>query len=88
MSWWRTADHLLTDSPNALAVPATEPAWKTIPVWAVIGTEDRVIPPARQEEMMKRAGADITRIDAGHLGLISHPDEVTEVILEAARTTA
>ncbi|MFF0153735.1 alpha/beta fold hydrolase [Micromonospora sp. NPDC005203] len=62
--------------------------WKTIPVWAVIGTEDRVIPPASQEAMMKRAGADITRIDAGHLGLISHPGEVTEVILEAARTTA
>ncbi|MEU8327752.1 alpha/beta hydrolase [Micromonospora sp. NPDC048839] len=73
---------------NALAVPATEPAWKTIPVWAVIGTEDRVIPPASQEAMMKRAGADITKIDAGHLGLISHPGEVTEVILEAARTTA
>ncbi|MEU8424325.1 alpha/beta hydrolase [Micromonospora sp. NPDC048835] len=73
---------------NALGVPATEPAWKTLPVWAVIGTEDRVIPPARQEEMMERAGADITRIDAGHLGLISHPDEVTKVIVEAARTTA
>ncbi|MEV6371275.1 alpha/beta hydrolase [Micromonospora musae] len=73
---------------NALAEPATEPAWKTIPSWAVIGTEDRVIPPASQEEMMKRAGADITRIDAGHLGLISHPGEVTEVILEAARATA
>jgi pimeloyl-ACP methyl ester carboxylesterase len=72
---------------NALTEPATEPAWKTIPVWAVIGTEDRVIPPARQEEMMERAGADITRIDAGHLGLISHPDQVTKVILEAARTT-
>lgn len=73
---------------NALGEPATEPAWKTKPVWAVIGTEDRVIPPARQEEMMERAGADITRIDAGHLGLISHPDQVTRVILEAARTTA
>ncbi|MEE6262343.1 alpha/beta fold hydrolase [Plantactinospora sonchi] len=72
---------------NALAEPATEPAWKTIPSWAVIGTEDRVIPPARQEEMMNRAGARITRIDASHLGLISHPDEVTEVILEAARAT-
>ncbi|MEU1587000.1 alpha/beta hydrolase [Micromonospora sp. NPDC005710] len=73
---------------NTLGEPATEPAWKTIPSWAVIGTEDLVIPPARQEEMMKRAGADITRIDAGHLGLISNPGEVTEVILEAARTTA
>ncbi|MFC6019894.1 alpha/beta fold hydrolase [Plantactinospora solaniradicis] len=72
---------------NALTEPATEPAWKTIPSWAVIGTEDRVIPPASQEAMMERAGAKITRIDASHLGLISHPDEVTEVILEAVRAT-
>jgi pimeloyl-ACP methyl ester carboxylesterase len=73
---------------NALMEPATEPAWKTIPSWAVIGTEDRVIPPAGQEAMMTRAGATITRIDASHLSLISQPDEVTEVILEAARATA
>ncbi|GAA1891433.1 alpha/beta fold hydrolase [Asanoa iriomotensis] len=73
---------------NALAEAATEPAWKTIPSWAVIGTEDLVIPPAGQEAMMTRAGATITRIDASHLGLISHPDEVTEVIVEAAKATA
>ncbi len=73
---------------NALMEPATAPAWKTIPSWAVIGTEDRVIPPAGQEAMMTRAGATITRIDASHLSLISHPDDVTAVILEAARATA
>ena len=73
---------------NALTEPATEPAWKTIPSWAVIGTEDRVIPPAGQEMMMTRAGAKITRIDSSHLSLISHPDEVTEVIVEAAEATA
>ncbi|SNT48870.1 Pimeloyl-ACP methyl ester carboxylesterase [Asanoa hainanensis] len=71
---------------NALMEPSGEPAWKTIPSWAVIGTEDLVIPPAGQEMMMKRAGATITRIDAGHLGLISHPDDVTAVIIEAARS--
>ncbi|GIF77926.1 alpha/beta hydrolase [Asanoa siamensis] len=73
---------------SAFTEPATEPAWKTIPSWAVIGTEDRVIPPAGQEMMMMRANAKITRIDASHLSLISHPDDVTAVIIEAARATS
>ena len=35
-------------------------AWKTIPSWAVVGTEDRVIPPATQRSMAERAGSTIT----------------------------
>src|SRR4029078_8068039 len=37
---------------------ATETAaWKTIPSWAVVGTEDRIIPPATQCSTQERAGA-------------------------------
>ena len=35
--------------------------------------------------MAQRAGAKITQIDSSHVVMISHPDEVTNVILEAAR---
>ena len=63
------------------------PAWKTIPSWAVIGTQDRVIPPANQTFMAKRAGAHITDVNAGHLSLISKPSVVTRVILEAVQAT-
>ena len=56
---------------SALGVTFGPPAWKTIPSWAVIGTEDRVIPPANQTFMAKRAGAHITDVKAGHLSLSS-----------------
>ncbi len=60
------------------------PAWQTIPSWAVIGTNDRVLPPAEQLAMAQRAGAHITEIAAPHLSMISNPDAVTRVILNAA----
>jgi pimeloyl-ACP methyl ester carboxylesterase len=63
------------------------PAWKTVPSWSVIGTADHVLPPAEQQFMSRRAKAHITRIDAGHLSLISHPFAVARVILAAARAT-
>jgi pimeloyl-ACP methyl ester carboxylesterase len=63
--------------------PSGPPAWKTIPSWALIGTQDRVIPPPLQEHMSNRAGAQVARVRAGHLSPISHPADVTEVILSA-----
>ncbi|KOV71653.1 MULTISPECIES: alpha/beta fold hydrolase [unclassified Streptomyces] len=64
------------------------PAWKSIPSWAVVGTADHVIPPAEQLAMATRAQARITKVDAGHLSLITQPDVVTDVILDAARSAA
>jgi pimeloyl-ACP methyl ester carboxylesterase len=68
---------------SAFAEPSGPPAWKTIPSWAVIGTGDRVIPPAELTFMAKRAGARITDVRAGHLSLISEPSVVTRIILRA-----
>jgi hypothetical protein len=48
---------------------------------------DLVIPPGLQEEMSHRAGANVTRVRAGHLSLITHPADVTEVILSAIDAT-
>jgi len=64
----------------------TTPAWETIPSWDIIGTADHVIPPAEQVVMAKRAGSRITEIKAPHLSMISDPNAVTRVILNAART--
>jgi pimeloyl-ACP methyl ester carboxylesterase len=61
------------------------PAWKTIPSWAVVGTTDKVIPPALLNFMAHRAKAHITDVKAGHLSLISQPGAVAEVIVQAAR---
>jgi len=68
--------------------PSGPPAWKTIPSWSLIGTLDNVIPPALQEEMSSRAGADISRVRAGHLTPITRPGHVTKVILSAVDATS
>ena len=65
------------------AEPSGEPAWKTIPSWSLIGTLDLVIPLALQEEMSDRAVAQITRVSGGHLTPITHPADVTNVIVSA-----
>jgi pimeloyl-ACP methyl ester carboxylesterase len=39
--------------------PSGDPAWKTMPSWYLIGTEDRIIPPAQQWSMAERAGARV-----------------------------
>jgi pimeloyl-ACP methyl ester carboxylesterase len=74
-------------APEQFTEQSGPPAWKTIPSWSLIGTEDRVIPLTLQEEMSSRAGAHITRVKAGHLSLITHPGEVTKVILAAVDAT-
>jgi pimeloyl-ACP methyl ester carboxylesterase len=75
-------------APAQFSEPSGPPAWKTIPSWSLIGTEDHVIPLALQEEMSSRASARITMIKAGHLSLITHPGAVTKVILAAVDATS
>ena len=67
--------------------PSGVPAWLTIPSWALIGTQDLVIPPAAERTMAEHAGATISYFNAGHLGLISDPGSVTRVIERAAKAT-
>jgi pimeloyl-ACP methyl ester carboxylesterase len=64
----------------------TAPAWKTIPSWYLIGRQDRVINPAAQRFMARRAHAHTVEIDSSHASYISHPAAVTKLILEAAHT--
>jgi pimeloyl-ACP methyl ester carboxylesterase len=70
---------------NALNEESGTPAWKTIPSWDVIGTEDHIIPPPLQEFMAKRAGSQVTKVKSSHLSLISHPKVVAGVIATAAQ---
>ena len=67
--------------------PSGPPAWKTIPSWSLIGTEDRVIPPALQEQMASRAGSHVSTVEAGHLTPITRPADVTRVIRSAVDAT-
>jgi pimeloyl-ACP methyl ester carboxylesterase len=72
---------------SALQEPSGPPAWKTIRSFALIGTEDMVLPPAEQVFMAARAHAAVVKIKASHLGLISHPNAVAQLIERAATAT-
>ena len=64
------------------------PAWKTIPSWYLIGTEDQIIPPDVQRSLAKRAGSKVTEFNEGHLGLLTDPKTTTRVIEQAAQSEA
>ena len=70
----------------ANVTPSGVPAWKTIPSWAVIGTDDRVIPVAVLRRMAERAGSTVSELEASHVSMVSHPDAAVSAILAAAGT--
>ncbi|GAA3201347.1 alpha/beta hydrolase [Actinocorallia longicatena] len=63
------------------------PAWKSIPSWYLIPTEDKVIPPAVQRSMAERAGSHTREISSSHVVMISHPAAATATILAAYAAT-
>ena len=62
------------------------PAWKKLPSWAVVATGDKAAGADVLLSMAKRANADILEIDGSHVIMISQPDAVTDVILEALQS--
>jgi pimeloyl-ACP methyl ester carboxylesterase len=70
----------------ALQEPATAAAWKAIPSWYLVATEDRNIPPAAERWMAKRARAHTVTVRAPHAVSVSDPGPVTDLILRAARS--
>jgi pimeloyl-ACP methyl ester carboxylesterase len=59
------------------------PAWKDVPSWAVVATGDKAAGADVTRSMAKRAGATITEVDGSHVIMISQPQAVTDVIVEA-----
>lgn len=63
--------------------------WKNIPSWYQVSEDDRMIPPEAQRWMAKRLNATTISLPASHASLVSFPDEITNMIIEAAaKTTA
>ena len=62
----------------------THAAWRSKPSFYAVSTEDRTINPDLERFMAKRMGAKTIEVKASHLSLISHPDEIAHLILEAA----
>jgi pimeloyl-ACP methyl ester carboxylesterase len=62
-------------------------AWRSKPSWYAVSTEDRTINPDLERFMAKRMGAKTIEVKAGHVSLISQPDTIANLILEAAGRT-
>jgi pimeloyl-ACP methyl ester carboxylesterase len=62
-------------------------AWRSKPSWYAVSTEDRTINPDLERFMAKRMGAKTIEVKASHVSLISQPDTIANLILEAAGQT-
>jgi pimeloyl-ACP methyl ester carboxylesterase len=62
----------------------TQAAWRSKPNWYAISTQDRTISPELERFMADRMKANTIEVNASHLSLISHPQEITNLILNAA----
>lgn len=65
----------------------TKAAWKTRPSFAILTTQDKSILPAIQTKMYKRANSTVTELKSSHVGFISHPAVVADVIVAASKVT-
>jgi pimeloyl-ACP methyl ester carboxylesterase len=65
----------------------THAAWRSKPSWYAVSTEDRTINPDLERFMAKRMGAKTIEVKASHVSLISHPDTIANLILQAAGQT-
>jgi pimeloyl-ACP methyl ester carboxylesterase len=70
---------------DALSGTISEPAWKTKPSWYRVATDDKMIPPAAQRFMSKRAGSTVVEIAGSHAIYVSQPNAVAALIEKAAR---
>jgi hypothetical protein len=62
----------------------TQAAWRSKPSFYAVSTGDRTINPDLERFMAKRMGAKTIEVKVSHLSLISHPEEITRLILDAA----
>ena len=68
-----------------LAGRTTQAAWRSKPSFYAVSTEDRTINPDLERFMAKRMGAKTIEVKSSHVSMVSHPEEIAELILEAAQ---
>jgi pimeloyl-ACP methyl ester carboxylesterase len=60
------------------------PAWKSLPSWYLVAQNDEAIPPDAERQFAQRMGATTVEVAASHVAMVSHPDEVADLIEKAA----
>jgi pimeloyl-ACP methyl ester carboxylesterase len=72
---------------SLFTTPSGPPAWKQHPTWFEVSNNDRIIPPDVQRMFAKRMNATTISLNSSHASLVSHPDEIAELILNAAKAS-
>jgi pimeloyl-ACP methyl ester carboxylesterase len=65
--------------------PMGVPAWKTLPSWYLVATEDQALPPEAERLFASRMGATTVEVPSSHVAMVSHPREVAQLIGTAAK---
>jgi pimeloyl-ACP methyl ester carboxylesterase len=60
------------------------PAWKSLPSWYLVARDDEALPPDAERQFAARMGATTIEVAASHVAMVSHPDEVADLIERAA----
>ena len=61
------------------------PAWKSLPSWYLVATNDQAIAPDEERFFAKRMGATTVEVASSHVAMVSHPDDVANLIVKAAQ---
>jgi len=72
----------------ALSEKVANPAWQSKPSWLIADASDRMVPPQYEKDTAKEIHAKLTVLDAGHVPMLSMPDRVAAVIVDAATSSA
>jgi pimeloyl-ACP methyl ester carboxylesterase len=71
---------------SALGEVMGVPAWKSLPTWFLIADGDQAIPPDAQRQFAPRMGATTVEVATNHVAMVSHPDDVLQLVKEAVAT--
>lgn len=63
-------------------------AWRSKPSWYIVGAKDHTVHPDLERAAAKRMGAKTVELDSSHVPMLSKPQAVLEVILDAAKTVS
>jgi pimeloyl-ACP methyl ester carboxylesterase len=70
---------------SILTEPSGPPAWKQLPTWFEVSEGDHIIPPDAQRQFAQRMNATTISLNSSHASLVTHPDEIAELILNATK---
>jgi pimeloyl-ACP methyl ester carboxylesterase len=60
------------------------PAWKSLRSWYLVAQNDEALPPDAERQFAARMGASTVEIPSSHVAMVSHPNEVADLIAKAA----